>query len=142
MKNIETTFIYGLIDPRTKKVVYVGKSNDPKSRLAGHLASDIHPSLAVSKWSLQLRKLKLSPKVIILEEVLIEKWREREIKWIEFYRKAGLELLNIGSGGEGQIKGPKHTEESKMKISEGIKNHYKILNNTIKGKVPRRKRIK
>lgn len=31
-----TTFIYGLLDPRTKELRYIGKADDPNTRLAKH----------------------------------------------------------------------------------------------------------
>jgi hypothetical protein len=34
---MKTTFIYALIDPRTKQPKYIGKANKPEKRLYEHL---------------------------------------------------------------------------------------------------------
>ena len=32
------TYIYALVDPRTREIFYIGKANQPEKRLTGHLS--------------------------------------------------------------------------------------------------------
>lgn len=132
------TYIYGLTDPRTMEVRYVGKSNNPKARLAIHLLGTTIERYAdnphKTNWLKSLRSLDLDPILAILEIVPIEKWQEREIWWIAELRSRGSKLTNATYGGEGGTPseetrrrlsiagtGKKHSPETKSKMSESAK---------------------
>lgn len=95
-----TVAIYGLVSPITGKVRYVGKSQDPKSRLRHHLhiaRSNKHQNIHVYNWLRKLHQQDLRPKLTIIEEVDENIWAEREQYWIAHY---GLEnLCNTRIGG-------------------------------------------
>jgi len=95
------TFIYGLIDPNTKIIRYIGKSDMPKTRLSNHIQTSKKSKTHKSNWINSLIKNKQKPIIIILEEVKKENWEEREIYWIQKYKDDGYDVTNFTSGGEG-----------------------------------------
>lgn len=117
-----TTFIYALVDPETKQIRYIGKSNNPTVRLYRHLKEKQHTYK--NMWIKSLRDRGFVPEVQIIEEVSIERWQERERYWIAFYRAQGLDLANGTDGGDG-VHGRKRTPEERARISEALKgNQY------------------
>jgi len=136
----QNTFIYALVDPRDKRIRYVGKSNTPKRRLNHHL----HDNWVCHRtnWIKQLLGIGLSPQLIILEEVEQRIWKERECFWISLLRANGFNLVNSTEGGDGlenpseevrhkisvanigrpsSRKGKKNSAETRKKISEAMK---------------------
>jgi group I intron endonuclease len=120
-------FIYGLIDPRTNKIRYVGKTNNLKQRLFDHTRRSKHKTTYKDKWISSLLEIGLKPIIIILEECG-DDWAEREIYHISLYEN----LTNLTKGGEG-LNGYIFTEKHKKNISE---NHHDVSkeNNPMYGK--------
>lgn len=102
------TYIYGLIDPRTSQLRYIGKSNNPRVRYTKHV-NDKSISHKCS-WIEQLRLIGLLPWLIILDVVPMEQWQHFEADWITCFRS---QLTNIADGGIS----PNHTEETRLKQS-------------------------
>jgi len=114
------TNIYALIDPRTKEIRYIGKSNNPEYRLKQHLKRDVilcdnHRT----RWIRQLLLEKLQPILVILEKVPSSEWQIHEKKWIKKYRILGFNLTNSTDGGDG-IENP--SKETRLKISNNSRN--------------------
>jgi hypothetical protein len=60
-------YIYHLIDPITKKVRYVGKSTNPKSRLRSHIKeSTERQNTQKKKWIYELINQGLEPIIVIV----------------------------------------------------------------------------
>lgn len=121
------TYIYGLVDPNTKDIRYIGKADRPEERLQEHLT----PYFLSKKWHknfwlLSLLKKNQKPKLIIIEKVSQETWKEREIFWIRFYTKLGAQLTNSTNGGEG-ISGWHHSDSAKEKIRKAHLGHLVSL---------------
>lgn len=100
------TYIYGLVDPRTDRLRYIGKANKPTGRLRRHIreaAADLANGHTRHKcnWLLLLEKEGLKPRLVILEEVAQSQWKTRERYWIAYHQAAGEPLLNTLPGGEG-----------------------------------------
>lgn len=95
--------IYGLCDPRTGVVRYVGKSNNTKRRLRSHLWNSARPNTPLALWINGLKENGEVPIVKILERCREEDWPEREIAFIAKYRalKDSPLLLNLADGGNG-----------------------------------------
>lgn len=89
--------IYGLVDPRTGLVRYIGKANDPAERLKGHIRDARRHSRPVSLWIRELLESSLRPEVRVLE--VAEDWQEAERRLIAVSRARGDALLNLAAGG-------------------------------------------
>jgi hypothetical protein len=113
---LNVTFIYGLIDPTTLEVRYIGKSDNPYKRFLRHIIDKIHSHKYF--WVQTLLKQGLKPTLCILEQCENKKsvWSVRERDWISFGRKLKWSLTNETEGGDGWSKGMHHSEETKRKI--------------------------
>jgi hypothetical protein len=122
----DTTFIYGLVDPRTGCVRYVGKANNTTKRYNAHFSNyELSHHTRKVAWIKSLLALGLKPNIIVIEEVLQEFWEEAERRWIAYYRSIPgyLHLTNGTSGGEGAEKGHKKSPETLQKLSLSLRGH-------------------
>jgi len=94
-------WVYGLVDPRTDQIRYVGQSVDPVERLAAHLEECYQEQSEKAEWIQELKKLGLVPRQIILERTTSELWEEREQYWIAKCKAIGEPLVNTTAGGFG-----------------------------------------
>jgi hypothetical protein len=92
-------FIYGLVDPRTNAIRYVGKTNNLKGRLDGHI-KDRKSNKEKGDWIDGLLEQGKKPKIKTLEVCNSDNWVDREKYWIEHGYKVGWDLLNKTEGGE------------------------------------------
>ena len=96
--------IYVLKDPRTLEVRYVGKSKDPKSRLADHLCpSNLRGVCHRASWIRYLLARNLRPVLEVVETCSDFIWEAREVYWIKHYKELGARLTNTTDGGEGGV---------------------------------------
>lgn len=112
-------YIYGLADPLSGVVRYVGKSFDPVKRMNGHLRIK-KPKTYKEKWISSILKAGLLPELVILEATTKNAASEREIFWIAKYLSEGVRLTNGTAGGDGfgdYWLGKTHSPETKRKIS-------------------------
>ena len=107
--------IYALCDPRTDEVRYVGKANNPKSRLRSHLKPRDRTLTHKDCWVASLAVLGLKPKMVILETVDADTWKAAECKWILHYRRLGANLTNHSDGGDGY--NPNEATRAKMRAN-------------------------
>ena len=115
-----TTFIYGLFDPRNYQLRYVGKADNVEKRLSQHIKQVKHRQYKnryVCNWIRQLLSEGLTPSVEILEECTQGSWKEKEIAWITDCKKFGLKLCNLTNGGDG-TQGYVFSDETKQKLSD------------------------
>lgn len=152
---MSTCFIYALKCPINLEVRYIGKSVDIKTRFRKHiLRAKSGEDSWKNNWIRQLLAKNLKPIIEIIEEVNIENWQEREVYYIDKFRKLGCNLTNSTDGGEGMLnptkeirdklskalKGGKgfignHTQESKLKIKENNRRSKKVLQLNIFGEL-------
>lgn len=140
------THIYGLVCPLTNQIRYIGKANNLSNRRKEHhqlsrlnRESNNHRK----NWILKLLSLDLKASIVLLEEVEIDKWQEREKFWIKKYRQTGF-LTNYLEGGNGSTYVPKTiSEETKIKISKSVTRYnlsvegqkkYKKVRKSLQGK--------
>lgn len=96
--------IYGLVDPETFEVRYIGRTINLKSRLKGHSASDA-ANKAKREWVADLKGRSLKPSAVVLEvcgDILAA--GDAEEKWVDLGRQLGWRLLS-GSGRRGNSGG-------------------------------------
>jgi predicted GIY-YIG superfamily endonuclease len=92
-------YIYSLIDPRDNRLRYIGITNDPIKRYSGHKMR--LTKTKKSNWIRGLQKENLNPIMNIIEELdCRELGKKREKYWIRYFKKKGLNLLNMTNGGE------------------------------------------
>jgi hypothetical protein len=126
-----TTSLYCLLDPETGEIRYVGKTDEPKARLAAHIRHSKHNRRG--NWIKNLRNRGLVPAMEVLFEVPREEWEKYERSYIRIFSEAGCDLINGTEGGESgpSNRGSKHpnfgkglSEETKSRI--GAANRGKI----------------
>lgn len=94
----DKVYIYGLKDPRTGEIRYVGKSVHPRERYKQHVKGG-ESNLHKGRWIADLRRAGLKPEMIILEETTEAEWEARERHWIKQGLDSGWPLTNIAAGG-------------------------------------------
>lgn len=93
-------YIYGLIDPVTNRIRYIGKSTRPRGRLSDHCneRSPCHRT----HWIQSLLAQGKRPLLIVLERLAADAdWQAVERQWIAFGREQGWPLVNGTDGGDG-----------------------------------------
>jgi hypothetical protein len=94
------TTIYGLVDPRSGAVRYVGKTVNPRDRFTSHC----RPSAKlpnVRAWVAELHSQGLKPTLEVLERVHQADSDASEMRWIATVSARGEPLLNHTAGGNG-----------------------------------------
>lgn len=112
-------FIYGLQDPRTTELKYVGVTSNLGKRLREHRHTN--RITRVTSWIKSLKKQHLDPQMFVIETVPDEEWAEVERFWIGYFRMIGAKLLNLTDGGEQSTRGFKLSAEHRAKLSAAKK---------------------
>lgn len=94
-----TVYIYGLKDPETKEIRYVGKANNAKARYHQHVKGHDLTNNHKRGWINNLAERGLLPELVILEETDERHWEEREKHLIKFGLDNDWPLTNISAGG-------------------------------------------
>lgn len=98
-------FVYGLCDPSSGHLRYIGKTANGMKRIRLHFSpSKLKKDGFTRKanWIRSLLKLGLKPQVVIIEEFSSEKpLNESEIFHIAYFKSIGCELTNLTIGGDG-----------------------------------------
>jgi hypothetical protein len=113
-------FIYGLRDPRTGEIRYVGQSSRGMERPIHHnKPSNLKklPHLHVNRWISKLHSLGLKYEIVLLERFDGPEHLDiAEIRWIALGRDALGERLANATYGGGGTRGWHHTAESRKKL--------------------------
>jgi hypothetical protein len=97
---VKPVYIYGLVDPRTDVVMYIGKTVDIKNRLRQHRKPRADQRMTrVKSWAISLKSKGLEPSMVILEACTEDSWKDREIFHIQDHRSKNDKLLNMADGG-------------------------------------------
>lgn len=143
---MNTIFIYFLAESDTGEVRYVGKTINPPKRLQSHCndRSKCHRA----NWIQALKDRGARPEMVIVEEIHGDwPWQESERYWIAFAKACGCQLVNGTDGGDGVSNlsgesrermlrtwlGRKHSERTKLKISESWK--HRVVSDETKAKM-------
>jgi group I intron endonuclease len=125
--------IYGLIDPRTNVVRYIGYT---KHSIEKRCREHLFPSSLISDtyknhWIKSLLSVGLKPLPITIEEINHEDRVGREQFWIEFYKSK--DLTNGTAGGDGMIDPSDYTREKMSKSKLGTKRPPDVCQRISKG---------
>ena len=122
---MNTVYVYGLCDPITQQLRYIGKSNNLKKRYQSHIR--YRDKSHLTSWIKQLITIKKMPEMFLIEEVPIKEWQEAERFWISYFKYIGADLVNMLPGGlGGAVIGREISQETRQKISEALRgeNHF------------------
>lgn len=89
-------YIYGLVDPFTHMISYIGQTNDLHNRWRQHV-KNIGKTIK-GDWMYKLRMAGVEPSLIILETTTPEQVDRREEYWISFGFTEGWPLTNSKIG--------------------------------------------
>ena len=111
--------IYGLIDPRSNEVRYIGKSANPTERLATHVREARQGHVLHSRrWIDGLLKSGMRPDLWVIDRASTHSdANELERFWIASFRLMGANLTNRTDGGDGQSPGYRPSAEVVEKIA-------------------------
>jgi hypothetical protein len=104
--------IYGLYDPDTDELRYIGKANNAAKRLKTHLF-ERKLTRPVNRWVKSLVDQGKAPVMRVLEVVAKDLWEEAERRLIAQHRGTA-KLLNLADGGAG----PYQTKEQRKKAAK------------------------
>lgn len=114
-------FIYGLVDPRTRLVRYVGLTTTGMKRPRQHRRpAPSSKKYHSTRWVESLRRLGMTFEIVILEECPSEMFEDLcalEVWWIAYGRACGWDLTNMTDGGEGTL-GHQISDEERVKRGE------------------------
>lgn len=112
--NGKKIYIYGLCDPESGLIRYIGKSIRPNERLTNHMNDQ--GTCHRTNWLRSLKSKGLKPNLVILQELPDDAiWQDAEKAWIAYGRSQGWPLVNNTSGGDGVCGLP---EETRRRISQ------------------------
>ncbi|MFZ3286542.1 MAG: NUMOD3 domain-containing DNA-binding protein [Telluria sp.] len=134
-KTQRDTIIYGLCDPSTGELRYVGKTSiGLQNRLKSHVTSarSAKGKTYSALWVKSLIDRGCRPEIFEIEFVPAGgDWQESERHWIAMFRYLGARLANITDGGEG-LCGAIFTADHRRKLSESQKGRLVSMETRLK----------
>lgn len=137
---MKPVFIYVLKEPDTGEIRYVGKSDNPKTRLRAHVNRSKSHKDHRSCWIRSLLVRGTRPVLEIIDKVPETLWESAEMGYIHLYKSQGCDLVNGTPGGDSgpTQKGPKtpaHIEKVRQsRIASGHERFNAVLEMTKAGK--------
>lgn len=121
--------VYGLYDPETDALRYIGCSTNVELRQKNHWTEKTGSKK--SDWIQQLKSKGLTPKLVVLESFdSSEAMKNGEKRLISHFKSLGHDLLNHRDGGGGHTLGLAKDESEKksksilIRIEEDVQNFY------------------
>lgn len=107
--------IYGLLEPKTNEIRYIGKAKNLTIRVRKHVqSSKLKEGTHKNNWIKVLLKSGEKFVVIVIDSALTDdELNEKEIKWISYYKTIGCRLTNATNGGDGGKLSPESIEKMK-----------------------------
>lgn len=118
--------IYGLYDPRSGALRYIGKAKDSRQRLKGHIRDSRKRHTPVYCWMRGLREAGHDPEMRVLALVQEDQWQQYERQMIADARNRNERLLNIADGGD-QPHCPRETRSANAKkLNDRLANDQRL----------------
>lgn len=98
-------YVYGLIDPITRRIAYIGISSDPDERLKAHMREGRRLRARygpIGEWIARLADQGHTPQLVILDQGDDEAMVRRETELIRQCRLADPLLCNVNDGAVGR----------------------------------------
>lgn len=115
-----TATIYGLRDPRSMELRYVGMTVKPERRVKEHVRDSARrPNCHRSKWIASLVREGLRPELIELETVPHGERETAEIFWVGYMKALGARLTNATNGGNGANNWPQELRRRRGETLRG-----------------------
>jgi group I intron endonuclease len=124
-------YIYGLVDPRTDEIRYIGQTLDLDRRFKEHVGGRVVKNTPKHNWIKQLMGLDLLPEIVVLEECDKDMLDEREAFWIRNIPN----LKNLRPGGSSYEGHSKEIRERISKSGENHPNYGKSLSEEVRRKI-------
>lgn len=113
----DSYYVYGLFDPKTEELRYVGVTYRPHKRLMNHIHSSKKATTHKDHWILSLKKQQLKPLMYVFEIVNKKDVQEIEQFYICYFRSIGCRLTNATIGGDG-LESPTQEVREKIRASQ------------------------
>lgn len=111
--------VYGLIDPRTRLIRYVGKSSRGMTRPTMHHKKPVSDQTYCARWVRSLQRAGYAVEICVLEYLQTETQAlAAEVWWIAYGQLSAWPLTNLTDGGEGMCNPHPQTRK---KMSESAK---------------------
>jgi len=120
--------IYGIVDPQTGSIIYIGKANDVKARWKTHITDARKKKSRLYTWLNEKLDKNEKVEVIELASAISEDWGSLEKIVIAQYRAEG-KLLNMANGGQEPPHDPETCAKNARKVVEKRMSdpfHYEI----------------
>jgi len=106
-------YIYALIDPRTNKVKYIGRSSNPQERWLAHFSEKTNEKKY--KWMQELKAANLIPEIKILERCEYKDSSIKELVWIKKHKDTILNLKTEYKGNGSSLPVLVSSEKNKVR---------------------------
>lgn len=109
--------VYGLCDPQTQELKYVGVTRETLHRRLSRHVNKGAKGKRVWEWIYSLVSIGVRPEIFEIEQVEESEWQSAERFWISYFKYIGASLVNGTSGGNGNAS---HSEDTKQRISTSL----------------------
>ena len=127
------SYIYSLEYPEGN-VKYIGKANDLKKRLKGHLDKINQHVSHKNSWIKGLLSKGVKPIINVVDVIPEKEWQFWEEHYIWLYRSYGFKLTNLTFGGDGMSNpSPETIEKIRKSTLANYANGFQVWNKGTKG---------
>lgn len=109
--------IYGLKDPGSGEIRYIGKAKDATRRLKTHVSESERRHRPINNWVSKLVRSGNLPVMVVIKETNAANWEKDERDEIAKHRLA-CDLLNLADGGAGPSMSPKQRAKNGIKAAK------------------------
>jgi hypothetical protein len=122
LKGLDSPYlIYGLRDPRTNLIRYIGKSSSGLNRPNNHRKPSFYTNCntRLANWCKNMAAAGTMYEIVVLQYCTSnrEELNEAERSWIRLFKQEGYDITNLTVGGDG-VAGRVYSAEARARLSE------------------------